>query len=433
MPTKAKTDAAFLPFYRALSQVATRLAPALARGFAATLAQRHGAVARWRAHAAAGARGAIWLHAASVGEALTVVPIVRRLRAARPGTPFVLTHTSRAAAQWPGDWGVDYADYLPLDAARPMEAMLEALAPPLLVLSRADVWPELVAAALRRGIPVAQVGATVSPRSARLRWPICTALRPLYAGLAYVGAVSQADRARLRRLGVRDRVLDVTGDPRHDQVLERIPDLRPVRPLIPWAAGAHVLVAGSTDARDAALLLEALAALRRSHPAARLLLCPHEPNPDHTARLLALAHHIAVPAATWRGDGGGADGPPHEAACLVMEQVGVLADLYTLGHLSYVGGGFGRLGVHAVIEPAAYALPTIIGPRGLTGDARALLEAGGAISLPSRGAKRALGACWQSWLVSDDTRVRAGLAARGVLSSGAADRTAACLLELVAQ
>jgi 3-deoxy-D-manno-octulosonic-acid transferase len=404
----------------------------VAPGLAATLAQRRGAVARWRVHAAAGARGAIWLHAASVGEALAAIPIVRRLRATRRRTPIVLTHTSPAPAQWPGQWGVDYADYLPLDAARPMEAMLEVLAPPLLVLSRADVWPELVAAALRRGIPVALAGATVSPRSNRLRWPVRAALRPLYADLAYVGAVTEADRGRLRRLGVRDRVLDVTGDPRHDQVLERIPDLRPVQPLVPWAAGANVLVAGSTDARDAALLLEALAALRRRHPAARLLLCPHEPSPRHTARLLALAQRVAVPAAAWpEGDDGGAGAPPRAVACLVMEQLGVLADLYVLGHMAYVGGGFGRHGVHAVIEPAAYALPTIIGPRGLTGDARALLEVGGAVTLPVRGAMGALGARWESWLVNGDARVRAGLAARGVLSTGAADRTAARLLALI--
>ncbi len=406
----------------------SRVAPVIAPRYAATLPERRAAVARWCARAAAGARGAVWIHAASVGEALAAAPVARRLRAARPRIPIVLTHTSPAPTRWPAGWGVDHADYLPLDAAGPMEAVLDALAPPLLVLMRAELWPELVAAALRRHVPVGLAGATVSPGSRRLRWPVRGALGPLYAGLAYAGAVTEADRERLRRLGVRAAALALTGDPRHDQVLERIPDLGPARALLAWAGGGEVLVAGSTDAPDAALLLDALAALRRERPAARLLLCPHDPEPRHTAHVLALSRRAGVPAAPWRGP---ADALPGEVACVVVQRLGMLADLYVAGRVAYVGGGFGRQGVHAVIEPAAYALPTIVGPRGLTDDARALLEAGGAVALPARGAARALAAAWRSWLADEDARIRAGLAARAVLSSGAADRTAARLLALI--
>ena len=401
--------------------------------FAATLPARRAALDRWRARAGAGARGAVWTHAASVGEALAAAPIVRRLRVARPQVPLVLTHTSPAAATWPAGWDVDYADYLPLDTPRAMDAMLDALTPVLLVLTRAEVWPELVSAALRHGVPVALVGATVSARSQRLRWPARPALRPLYAALGYVGAVSPGDQERLRRLGARAAALEVTGDPRHDQVLERIPDLHPMRPLETWAAGGDVLVAGSTDARDATILLAAFAALRPAHPAARLLLCPHDPGAGPTAHLLALAHRAGVPAAPWRGTGDAAvgAGPEREAACVVVERLGVLADLYLLGRMAYVGGGFGRRGVHAVIEPAAYGLPIVVGPRGLAGDARALLDAGGAVSLPAHGAAAALGSIWRRWLADEAARVRTGLAARGALALGAAGRTAERLLEMI--
>ena len=314
-----------------------------------------------------------------------------------------------------------------------MDAMLDALTPVLLVLTRAEVWPELVSAALLHGVPVALVGATVSARSQRLRWPARPALRPLYAALGYVGAVSPGDQERLRRLGARAAALEVTGDPRHDQVLERIPDLHPMRPLETWAAGGDVLVAGSTDARDATILLAAFAALRPAHPAARLLLCPHDPGAGPTAHLLALAHRAGVPAAPWRGTGDAAvgAGPEREAACVVVERLGVLADLYLLGRMAYVGGGFGRRGVHAVIEPAAYGLPIVVGPRGLAGDARALLDAGGAVSLPAHGAAAALGSIWRRWLADEAARVRTGLAARGALALGAAGRTAERLLGMI--
>jgi 3-deoxy-D-manno-octulosonic-acid transferase len=424
-----------LPAYRALAWAAHGAAPLLRLPFAATLPARRAALERWRGRAAAGARGAIWVHAASVGEALAAAPIVQRLRAARPRFPIVLTHTSPAPAAWPAGWGVDHADYLPLDTAPSMNAMLDALAPALLMLTRAELWPELLLAALRRGVPVALVGATVSARSKRLRWPLRATPRPLYAGLAYVGAVTEPDRRRLHRLGAREGVLEVTGDPRHDQVLERMPDLRPLRALDAWAAGRDVLVAGSTDTQDARVVLAALAALRAAHPATRLLLCPHEPGAGQTARLLALTRGAGLTATRWRGAEGGvaaaADAPDAGVACVIVERLGILADLYVLGRIAYVGGGFGHRGVHAMIEPAAYALPIVVGPRAASGDARTLVDAGGAVRLPAHDAAGALGAVWQRWLADDAARTRAGLAARGVLAFGAAGRTAARLVRLI--
>ncbi len=305
--------------------------------------------------------------------------------------------------------------------------MLDAVRPRLLVLSRADVWPELVWAALARGLPVALVGAAVRPGSGRLRWPLRRVFRSLYQGLAYVGAASPPDAARLLGLGVRQEVLDVTGDPRHDQVLERVPDWKAVRPLAAWSAPGDVLVAGSTDLQDESLLLEAMAALGSRRPAARLILCPHQPSSRRTERLLAQARRAGITALPWR------DGPlDGDAPCVIVERMGILADLYLLGALAYVGGGLGSRGVHAVIEPAACALPVVVGSRGHSADVTRLLAAGGAVALPSRNQAPALVELWDSWLEDVPARHRAGLAARRALTAGAAPRTARRLLRLLA-
>jgi 3-deoxy-D-manno-octulosonic-acid transferase len=302
--------------------------------------------------------------------------------------------------------------------------MLEALRPRLLVFSRADVWPELSAAAMRREVPVALIGATVRPTSGRLGWPVRRMFRSLYAGMAYVGAASTSDAERLVRLGCRPNILEVTGDPRHDQVLERIPDGRALRQLADWAALGTVLVAGSTEPPEEPLLLEAFTQVCRRRPAARLLVCPHDPRRgDH---VVTQARRHAPNAAAWSG------GPPSVTApCLVVARAGVLADLYALGALAYVGGGFGARGAHAVIEPASYAVPVIMGPRGHGTDAAAVLQAGGAVALPSRHAVPALVGAWETWLADDAARARAGLAARRVLAAGAAQQTASRLLGLL--
>jgi 3-deoxy-D-manno-octulosonic-acid transferase len=361
-----------------------------------------------------------------VGEGLAALPVCRRLRAAHPTTPIILTYTSAASRQWPGGWPLDHADFLPADEPGPVAAMLEALRPRLLVFSRADVWPELAWAALARGRPVALVGGAVRPHSGRLRWPVRRLLRSVYRGLAYAGAVSGPDGERLLRLGVHPAVLEVTGDPRQDEVIERVPDWGAVRPLASWAAAGAVLVAGSTDPKDDQLLLDALSQLRPHRPTARLLLCPHHPGAARTAWILARARRRGITAVPWRGE------PLHDdASCVIVERLGVLADLYLLGTLAYVGGGLGAGGVHAVIEPAACALPVVVGPRGHSEDVARLLQAGGAAALPRGNPLPTLRELWHTWLENAPARQVAGLAARRTLELGAADRTAARLLELI--
>src|SRR3989304_2081314 len=87
--------------------------------------------------------------------------------------------------------------YPPPALPGPMHAMLDPLRPRLLIFSRADVWPELTTAATGRGVPVAILGATVNPRSGRLGWRGRPVPQSMYAAIAYAGAVSHPDAARL--------------------------------------------------------------------------------------------------------------------------------------------------------------------------------------------------------------------------------------------
>jgi 3-deoxy-D-manno-octulosonic-acid transferase len=173
-------------------------------------------------------------------------------------------------------------------------------------------------------------------------------------------------------------------------------------------------------------LLEAFSRLRPRQLSARLLLCPHHPGGARTAWILAQARRRGIAALPWRGEPFQAD-----ANCVIVERLGVLADLYLLGALAYVGGGLSRGGVHAVIEPAACALPVIVGPRGHAEDVTRLIQAGGAAALPRGSAVTALRRLWDNWLDDPPARQAAGLAARGTLGTGAATRTATRLLELI--
>ena len=379
-------------------------------------------------------RPLVWFHAPSVGEGLQAKPVIERLRAERPDWQIAYTFFSPSAASFARQLPVDYADYLPFDRPGDVVHALEALAPTALVYGKLDVWPELTLAARRRGVRTGLVAATVAPQSSRLSWPVRGWAAPAYAALECVGAIATEDAERLEQLGARPAAISVTGDTRYDSVTERAAHLDRTRaPFAALALGSltFTIVAGSTWPSDEAVLLPAFADVLRHDPVApiRLVLVPHEPTASHLDRLDAAAQAAALPRPVRTSSGA----ELAAARVVVVDQVGVLADLYALAQAAYVGGGFHGAGLHSVLEPAVWGVPISVGPRwGASRDAGLLIGRGGALPLPHEG-REALARQWQAWRTDATARDRAGRAAAAVVSegTGAALRTTALVRRLV--
>jgi 3-deoxy-D-manno-octulosonic-acid transferase len=423
--------------YRALWLLARALAPLLARGrgkLAATVRGRSGgerAIVEWAAGRRDPARKLVWAHAASVGEGRQAEAILVRLKAARPDWQLLYTYASESARRFAATLPADFAGFLPLDTATETGRALDAARPSALAFVATDVWPELVRQATRRGVRLALLSANLSERSSRLSALARLVLARAYSSLDVVGAVDGADARRLSRLGAR---AVVTGDTRHDAAYARAALVDRAAPHLAalTAPGPPVLVAGSTWPADERVLLPALERVLAWQPV-RLVIAPHEPaEPELAALERALARLWPRPGALRRlshleRDSAGGDG---WSACLV-DRVGVLAELYAAAALAYVGGGFHRAGLHAVVEPAALGVPVVFGPKWQSSrDAGLLLEADAARSAAD---PISLSAALAAWLTNDAARAAAGAAARAVVERGlgAAERSARLLIELV--
>ncbi|HEX9164894.1 MAG TPA: glycosyltransferase N-terminal domain-containing protein [Gemmatimonadales bacterium] len=422
--------------YRILARTAVAAVPLVAP-FNAKIGAGHrgraGAAERLKTWAAAHRdrnRPLLWVHASSVGEGLQAIAVLGRLRACHPDWQVLYTHFSPSAERLAGNAPADCADYLPYDLPGTVDSVLTALEPSALVFSKLDLWPELATRAAARGTAVAIIAATVSPVSGRIRWPERTLTHPGYATVRAAGAIAAEDAGRLALLGVPASRIEVLGDPRFDSVAETVAAVSPEEPLLAWGRGAPTLVAGSTWPFDEAVLLEAFAAVHRTHPAARLILAPHEPTEAHLTGVERKAARFGVPAPVRMGRA--TDPEPF----LLVDRVGVLARIYGGGAVAYVGGGFGQAGLHSALEPAAWGLPVVFGPWWSNSrEAGLLLEAGAAVALPPRSHAPAsrLTALWRSWLADKAARRRAGAAALAVVKAGlgAADRQAAMVERLL--
>ncbi len=414
--------------YRAAWAIASRI-PLPPSKLAESVKGRTRAAERWAQWASCHqvSRYTVWVHAASVGEAQAIQPVLGRLRAALPGLRIALTHTSPSVTGWPTSLGADRADYAPADQPRAVCRALDALKPSLLLFSRGDLWPVLVASAADCSIPIAVAGAVVPPKSRRLLLPVRAALRSTHARLAFVGANSPGDADRWKSLGTPELAIQVTGDPRQDAVLEHVPDLTRIRVLVAWVAQQPTMIAGSTERGDERALLHGFARTRATHPQARLILVPHEPDNEAVARVKSLARKLGISAATWSTT----DVEP-TCNCVVVTELGLLADLYALVGLAYVGGGFRVGGIHSVAEPAAYGLPILVGPRAADSAAVTdLIHTGGGVALSNRDPAGELASRWSQWLHDEERRTRIGLAARRWLKGGAATACATRLVDLI--
>jgi 3-deoxy-D-manno-octulosonic-acid transferase len=414
-----------IPGYRFATKLASRLP--LGHGkLAQSVAGRRDAVERWENWASIERTDGplVWVHAASVGEGLAAEPVIRRLRAAIPDIQIVHSFSSPSAANWPGNFGAAVSDYVPPDECETIQRVLEALQPSLVLFSRGDIWPELATQTAARGVPLAVSGAVVRPNSHRLRQPMRTLLRQLHNSISWLGAVSNTDADRYSRLGVRRSVMTVTGDPRHDQILERVPRLEPLRKLLEWLQAANVLVAGSSHPEDEIVVLDAFSTVSQSDPSARLMVVPHDLNPNSIHRVVTSGGRRGIAITSWDGGAAVPQGP-----CVVVAAVGILADLYAVADIAYIGGGFKRGMLHSVAEPAAYAVPVIVGPHYRSAaDAKAFVDQGGASVLPRRPAAAQLSRTWLEWIREPERQIATGLAARKTLRQGAAARTVEGLL-----
>jgi 3-deoxy-D-manno-octulosonic-acid transferase len=401
--------------------------PLLARGdgkLARGIRGRRGVLERMEAWARGHrdpARPLAWFHAPSVGEGHQARAVIEAFRARRPDAQVVYTFFSPSAERFAATVPAHFADYLPLDAPADVRRALDALKPGAIVFSKYDVWPVLTREAAERGVRLLLLSATLPATSGRLRGPSRALLAAAYGRLDAVGAIGAEDAERFGRLGVAPARRGVMGDARFDQVWHRVETTERGSALLAQFAGADrpTIIAGSTWPEDERHLLAAVRSLAEKGRAVRLVLVPHEPTPGHVSqaqrRMTELGLGWTMISELRPGD---------VSPVVLVDRVGVLGELYAVADVACVGGGFGSAGLHSVLEPAAFGVPVLFGPRHANArEAGELVAAGGAFEVASAGdAERVLAGLLDVY----ELRTRAGKAARDYVHArlGAAERGA---------
>ena len=302
----------------------------------------------------------LWLHAASAGEILQAEPIIRQFE--KENVQLVLSYTSVNAKRWLESGStklpnsVIWKDYLPIDNHFNALRILAKLQPDALVYVSYDLWPNLVWEAQRKGVPQFLVSALVHQGSWRHSNLIGRSLfSTIYKAMQEIAAISAGDAQRILE-SYPESTIKVVGDTRVDSVLSRRDSV--VAPDFPktWNK-ENVLIGGSIWPADIACLRSVLLEALEELPELRLILVPHEPTEEHVSEIKEI--FSSYPIHLW------SQGQKEEfakARVLIVDEIGILSSLYAKANLAFVGGAF-TTGVHNIMEPAAFGLPTFFGPR----------------------------------------------------------------------
>ncbi|MBR0674111.1 3-deoxy-D-manno-octulosonic acid transferase [Neoroseomonas soli] len=297
-----------------------------------------------------------WLHAASVGETLSVLPLIEALAARDPAlsilvTTGTVTSATLLARRLPEALaGRVTHRFVPLDVPRWAARFLDGWRPDAAVFVESELWPNLITAAAARGIPLFLVNGRMSERSARW-WRRAPGLaRSVLSPFRLVLAQTEADAARFRALGAPAECwgnLKFSAPPLPAEAAEQ-------RRLSALLAGRPVWLAASTHAGEEAIVVAAHRRLAGAHPGLLTIIVPR--HPERGAEVAALAGDLPV-ARRSAGDDAGA-----ETAILVADTLGELGLFYRLAQAAFIGGSLVPHGGQNPLEPARLMCPVLTGP-----------------------------------------------------------------------
>lgn len=370
----------------------------------------------------------IWVHAVSVGEVLAARPLVDGLLAAHPGrsvlvTTITPTGSERVRALW-GD-RVHHV-YLPYDLRSMVRRFLDRARPAIAVIVETEIWLNLYVECHRRGIPLVMVNARLSERSLRGYLPVQALARLAMTAVTKVAAQSNADAARLARIGADPARIVVTGNLKYDLTLPVGIEEHAARWREAWGGGRPVWVAASTHPPEEDAVLEIHSRLLERHPDALLLWAPR--HPERFAPVAESAAALGMRTATRRAD----TLPSPDTQVFVVDTLGELLAFFAAADVAFVGGSLCEVGGHNVLEPAALGVPSVVGPRtfNFAEVTRRLRDAGALRQAPDAAS---VGDEVLALLEDDAARERMGDAGRRQVSelSGALGRTLALLAPLL--
>lgn len=302
----------------------------------------------------------LWIHALSLGETLSCVPLVKELHGRLDGRPITFSVSTLSARQIAeqrlGDC-VDQLLYFPFDLAPSIALLVRRLRPAMAVFIETDIWPGVLHYLRCTGLPTLLANGRLSPQSYRTCRRLRLLFEPALNSFETIFPQSEGEARRYQEVGVDPARLGPAGNLKFETAVADLTEGRRNELMQEYGlpSGAPIWLAGSTHPGEEELLLAAFKDLRRSFPELRLVIVPRHPARGAAVQTLCREAGFETQRFT----------DPNRTTVrdvLVVDAMGRLAALYHLADVAFVGGSLVPKGGQNPIEPAAAGVPVLFGP-----------------------------------------------------------------------
>jgi len=292
----------------------------------------------------------IWIHCASYGEFEQGLPIIEKLKSEYPHHQIWLTFFSPSGyIHRKNDPAADFITYLPFDSLKNASQFLNLVQPKLIVFIKYEFWHYYLQEAKQKNIPTLLVSAIFRPNQIFFQF---------YGGfykkmLSLFTSILVQDKSSydLIKNTLPNLSVEITGDTRFDRVVSTASTVTKFEWIQKMNAD-KIIIAGSTWEEDHTILAKACLSFKKIN----WIIVPHHVDPSSINQC-----KTRFPSAITLTELQNSHQHFTSPTIIIIDQIGILRNLYQYAFISYVGGGFGKEGVHNVLEPAAFGKPVIWG------------------------------------------------------------------------
>ncbi len=305
-------------------------------------------------------KNCIWVHAASVGEIVAASPLIKEFHKEFPQSPILVSVVTNSGYEMANRIikDADSIIYFPLDLPWLSAHILHKVQPRVFMPVETELWPNFLKAARHMHIPVMMVNGRISDKSVTRYRHLHSLLDDMIGTVTKFAMQSSIDAEYIVRLGANPDLVTVTGNTKFDQTYTAVSpeEKQSMIAEMGLAENEGIFLAGSTHKGEEEYVLHAFDAIREKFPRARLVIAPRDVLRTDEIISICRQHGVQAVRRTHL--------QKHPAAghdVVILDTIGELGRVYSIGDVIYVGGSLIPHGGHNILEPAAHGKAIIVG------------------------------------------------------------------------
>jgi 3-deoxy-D-manno-octulosonic-acid transferase len=327
----------------------------------------------------------IWIHALSVGEVFSSVPLVMKLKERFKDKRIVFSASTKTGFEIANKLfkkNVDSIFFFPFDLLFSVKYITGKIDPAIVIIVESDIWPNFLFEMKKRHVPVILINARLSNRSFKGYKRFSFIFNKLFLSFAKICTQSIEDTRRFMLLGIPSNMISTTGNIKFDQLYdpvsaEEIELLKQSMHI--YQPVKKILMAGSTHEGEESILIDAFSRIRKDFADTVLVVVPR--NPERARSVLKLCKSFGFSSILMK-DFKNID-KDEKFDIIIVDVIGILKRLYAIADVAFVGGSLVDLGGHNPLEPSAFSKPIIFGQdmSAFAHISQMLVDSGGAVQV----------------------------------------------------